>query len=74
MTGRKVAVGYFVGSLLISALAGLVATAVMPFRGATFAGSWLLDTAIVPIPWNAAAPFVGPRLERWLATDDEADR
>lgn len=76
MTGRQVAAGYFLWALTVSTLTGLVATAVLPFHGATFTGSWLIDFTLIMAAHAAAAPFVGPRLERWLTRDDEerADR
>lgn len=72
MTGRQVAVGYFLCSVAVSAAAGLAATAVLPFHDMTFAGSWLVDFALIMSAHAAAAPFIGPRLERWLTRDDEA--
>lgn len=71
MTGRQVAVGYFLWSLTVSALAGLAATEVLPFHGVTFTGSWLIDFALIMAAHAAAAPYIGPRLERWLTRDDE---
>lgn len=71
MTGRQVAVGYFLWSVAVSVLAGFAATEVLPFHGATFTGSWLIDFALIMAAHAVAAPFVGPRLERWLTRDDE---
>lgn len=70
MTGRAVAAGYFLWSLVDSVLGGLCATAVLRWHGSTFTGSWLTDFALIMAAHAAAAPFLGPRLERWLTRDD----